>query len=61
MHDDTSTSSGFGLKIAAFVALLVCAWILLKVVIGVVTTFAWIAVVIAAIVGLLWAMSVLRS
>ena len=61
MHEDTSTStSGFGLKLVALLALLVCGWILLKVVIGVVTTVAWIAGLVAAVLGLLWALSVLR-
>jgi hypothetical protein len=59
MNEQTS-GSGLGLRIIAFAALLVCAWILLKAVIGIVTTIAWIVVIAAAIIGALWAMSVLR-
>ena len=59
VREDTSTS-GFGFKLVALLALLVCGWILLKVVIGMVTTVAWIAVLVAAVLGLLWALSVLR-
>jgi hypothetical protein len=59
MNEETS-GSGLGLRIIAFIALLVCAWILLKAVIGIVATVAWIVVIAAAIIGVLWAMSVLR-
>jgi membrane associated rhomboid family serine protease len=60
MHEETS-GSGIGLKLIAIAALLVCAWILLKVVIGIVTTVAWVVVVVGAIFGLLWAWSVIRD
>ena len=60
MHEERS-GSGIVVKLIAIVALLVCAWILLKVVIGIVTTVAWIVVVVGALFGLLWAWSVLRS
>jgi uncharacterized membrane protein len=59
MHEE-KTGSGFGLKILALAALLVCAWILLKVVIGLVTTVVWVVVLAAAVMGVLWALSVLR-
>lgn len=58
---EEKSGSGIGLKLIALVAVLVCAWILLKVVIGIVTTVAWIVVVVGAIFGLLWAWSVLRD
>jgi membrane associated rhomboid family serine protease len=60
MHEER-TGSGIGLKLIAIVALLVCAWILLKVVIGIVTTVVWVVVIVGAIFGLLWAWSVLRD
>jgi membrane associated rhomboid family serine protease len=60
MHEETS-GTGIGIKLIAFVALLVCAWILLKVVIGIVTTVAWVVVVVGALFGLLWAWSKLRD
>jgi hypothetical protein len=53
------TLSGLGLKAVAVVALLVAAWILFKVVIGVVTAVAWVVVVVLAVMAVLWAMSVL--
>ena len=59
MHEETS-SSGFGIKLIAIAALLVCGWVLLKVVIGVLTTIAWVVVIVGALIGLIWAMSVLR-
>jgi hypothetical protein len=52
--------SGFALKAVALLALLLCAWILFKMVLGVVMGFVWIAVVIAVVAGALWAMSVLK-
>ena len=52
--------SGLALKAVALVALLVGAWILFKVVIGVVTTVAWIVVIVLAVMAIFWAMSVLR-
>ena len=60
MQEETS-GSGLGFKLIAFVALLICAWILLKVVIGFVSTVAWVVVVIAAVFGLFWAWSTIRS
>jgi hypothetical protein len=52
--------SGLALKAVALLALLVCAWILFKVVLGVVMGFVWIVVVVAVIAGALWAVSVLK-
>ena len=48
------------MKAVAVVVLLAAAWILLKVVIGVLTTVAWIAVLVGAVIAVVWAMSVLR-
>ena len=52
--------SGLALKAVALLALLVCAWILFKVVVGVAMGFVWLAVVVAVIAGGLWAVSVLK-
>ncbi len=43
------------MKAIAVVVLLIASWILLKFVIGVVTTIAWIAVGIAALFAVIWA------
>jgi hypothetical protein len=46
-------------KLLAIAVLLVAAYILFKVVLGVVAAVAWIAVVVLAIVGIVWAIRVL--
>ena len=48
-----------GKKLLALAVLLVAAWILFKVVLGAVTAVAWIAVVVLAIVAVVWAIRVL--
>jgi hypothetical protein len=48
-----------GKKTLALGVLLVAAWILFKVVLGFVTAIAWIAVVVLAIVAVVWAIRVL--
>ena len=48
------------MKAIALVALLIAAWVLFKVVIGVVAAVAWVVVIVLAIMAVLWAMSVLR-
>lgn len=51
--------SGAGKKLLAIVVLLVAAWILFKVVIGVVAAVAWVAVVVLALVAVVWAIRIL--
>ena len=41
----------------AIAVLLVAGWILLKIVIGVVATVAWIVVAVGAVIAVLWALS----
>jgi len=48
-----------GKKLLAIAVLLIAAWILFKVVLGVVTAVAWVAVVVLAIVAVVWAIRVL--
>jgi len=48
-----------GKKLLAIGVLLVAAWILFKVVLGFVTAVAWIAVVVLALVAIVWAIRVL--
>jgi hypothetical protein len=48
-----------GKKALALGVLLLAAWVLFKVVLGVVTTIAWIAVVVIAIFAVIWALRVL--
>jgi hypothetical protein len=53
------TFSGLAMKAVALVVFLVCAWILFKIVIGVVAAVAWIVVIALAVMGLLWALRTL--
>jgi hypothetical protein len=48
-----------GKKLLAILVLLIAAWILFKVVLGVVTAVAWVAVVVLAIFAVVWAIRVL--
>ena len=48
------------LRLIALVVLLIGAWILLKVVIGIVAGLAWFIVIIGALLAVLWAWSTLR-
>jgi hypothetical protein len=48
-----------GRKALALGILLLAAWVLFKVVLGVVTTIAWIVVVVVAILAIVWALRVL--
>jgi hypothetical protein len=51
--------SNAGRKLLAIVVLLIAAWVLFKVVLGVVTAGAWVAVVVLAVVAVVWALRVL--
>ena len=53
-------ASDVGRKLIAVAVLLVAAWLLFKVVIGVVATVAWIVVAAVAVVAVVWAVGVLR-
>jgi hypothetical protein len=52
-------ASDAGKKALALIVLLVAAWILFKVVLGVVSAIAWIVVVILALIAIVWALRVL--
>ena len=56
-----AAASDLGRRALAVGVLLIAAYLLLKVVIGVVTAVAWIVVLVLAVVAVLWALSVLRS
>lgn len=53
------TLSQAGRKLLAVGVLLVAAWILFKLVLGFVAAVAWIAVVVLAVVAIVWAFRVL--
>ena len=46
-------------RLLAVLVLVVAAWIIIKVIIGVVSSIAWIVVVVLAIVGVIWAYNTL--
>lgn len=52
-------ASEAGKKLLAIVVLLVAAWVLFKLVLGVVTAVAWIVVAVLAVVAIVWAIRVL--
>ena len=52
--------SNAGRKLLAVAVLLIAAWVLFKVVIGVVAAVAWIVVIVLAVIAVIWALSVLR-
>ena len=56
-----AAAGDLGRRALAVGVLLIAAYLLLKVVIGVVTAVAWIVVLVLAVVAVLWALSVLRS
>ena len=59
MSTSSPSSSSLGKRAVAFLVLLVAAWILLKVVIGIVTAAATIIAVVLAVVAVIWAIRVL--
>jgi hypothetical protein len=59
MSNARASLSGLALKALAVVVLLIAAWILFKVVIGVVSAVAWVVVIVLAVMAVLWAMSIL--
>jgi hypothetical protein len=54
-------ASDVGRKVLAIAVLLVAAYILFKMVIGVVAAVAWIVVLVLAVVAAIWAFGVLRT
>jgi len=53
------SGSSLGKRALAIVVLALAAWILLKLVIGVVTAIAWTVAVVLALVAIIWAIRVL--
>jgi hypothetical protein len=54
-------ASDIGRKVIAIAVLLVAAYILFKMVIGVVAAVAWIVVLVLAVIAAIWAFGVLRT
>jgi hypothetical protein len=53
-------ASQAGRKLLAIGVLLIAAWVLFKVVIGVVATVAWIVVLVLAVIAIIWALNALN-
>lgn len=48
--------SDLGMKALALAVLLVAAWVLFKFVLGVLTGLAWVALVVGAVIAVIWAL-----
>jgi hypothetical protein len=59
MENDEKTGPSFGARILAAVVLAFAAWILFKVVIGIVAGVAWFLVVVVAVIAVIWAVRTL--
>lgn len=57
----SETRPSWGARLLAVVILAVAAWVLLKVVIGVIAGVAWIVAIGVAVVAVIWALNTLRS
>jgi len=58
---DEKTGPSLAVRALAVIVLLIAAWILLRVIIGLVAGVAWIAMVVLAIVAVVWAWRTLSS
>lgn len=58
---DEKTGPSLAMRALAIIVLLIAAWILLKVVIGMIAGIAWLIVIVLAVLAVLWAWSTLRS
>jgi hypothetical protein len=59
MENDEKTGPSFGARILAAVVLAFAAWILFKVIIGIVAGVAWFLVVVVAVIAVVWAVRTL--
>ena len=59
MENTEKSGPSFGARVLAVVVLAIGAWILFKVVIGIVAAVAWFVVAIVAIIAVIWAVRTL--
>jgi hypothetical protein len=57
--ENEKTGPSFGARVIAVVVLAIAAWILFKVIIGVVAAVAWFVVAVVAIIAVIWAVRTL--
>ncbi len=60
METTGKTGTSLWMRVLAVVVLAIAAWVVLRLVIGVITTLAWIVAAVIAVAGIAWALSVLR-
>ncbi len=60
MESARNFRTSLALRVLAVVVLALVAWTLLKLVIGVLTTVAWVIATVIALAGIAWAVRVLR-
>lgn len=58
--DFTRNARSLWIRLLAVVVLAVAAWVLLKLIVGALTTVAWIVAVVIALAGIAWALNFLR-
>ena len=57
--ENEKTGPSFGARVIAVIVLAIAAWILFKVIIGVVATIAWFVVAVVAVIAVIWAIRTL--
>jgi hypothetical protein len=60
MSTSTPSSSSLGKRAVAALILLLAAWILVKVIIGIATAVFWAIAAIVAVIAVIWAITVIR-
>ncbi len=60
MDSTNDSRPSLWLRVLAVIVIAVAAWLLLKMLIGVLTTVAWLVATVVALVGIAWALRVLR-
>jgi hypothetical protein len=60
MSTSTPSSSSFGKRAVAALVLLLAAWILVKVIIGIAMAVFWAVAAIVAVIAVIWAITVIR-
>jgi hypothetical protein len=56
-----SAGPSLAARVLAVIVLAIAAWVILKVVIGILTFVVWVVVAVAAVVGIAWAVRTLSS
>jgi hypothetical protein len=59
MDNTEKSGPSFGARVLAAVVLAIAAWVLFKVIIGVVAAIAWFVVAVVAIIAVIWAVRTL--